>query len=186
MSQRSYYLLLCLLIGVSSFAQKTKSVSIGHEHFPVPPATDTRLFYIQRTPNTNTVVYEANLLANKMFNPKQPIKAYWLRYAEKGQKEDLSYIQQNIGYGFDATPIPNEPNSYEGWIVSYKKRKFKLTHDAKGLPIALFPINGKMQILQHIFVNIEETGHLIPKVLSVELWGKDLKTGIEVYERFKP
>lgn len=159
---------------------------ITADKFPTPPPSDVRLFYIQRTPNFNTIVYDANMLNNKTLNPENPVKIYWIKYADRSQKEDLSFIQRTIGFGMDTKAITNETNSYEGEVVSYKKRKFKITQDAKGNPIALFMINGKMNILQRVFVNMEETGHLIPKVLNVELWGKDPRSGTDVYERFKP
>ncbi len=174
-----------LFINLAVFGQKNKIITPA-DKFPVPPPSDVRLFYIQRTPNINTIVYDANLLPNKTINPKQPLKIYWIRYAEKSQKEDLSFIQRTVGFGVETKPWLNEANAFEGELVSYKKRKFKITQDAKGVPVAMFMINGKMNILQRVFVNMEETGHIIPKVLSVELWGKDPKTGAEVYERFKP
>jgi hypothetical protein len=184
---KSILSIILFFVSISTFAQKVKtSPPTAADKFPIPPASDVRLFYIQRTPNINTIVYDANMLVNKTLNKNSPVKVYWIRYAEHGQKEELSFIQRTVGFGIDTKAIANETNSYEGEVVSYKKRKFKITQDAKGVPIALFMINGKMNILQRVFINMEETGHLIPKVLNVELWGKDPRTGAEVYERFKP
>src|SRR4051812_538498 len=70
----------------------------AQENFPVPPASASQLFYLQRTPNTNTIVYELNL-KNGVPDADNPVHAFWLRYQEKGQQEELSYIQRKFAYG---------------------------------------------------------------------------------------
>ena len=57
--------------------------------------------------------------------------------------------------------------------------------EANGSPIALFPINGKMQILKRVYVKVDET-KFITTVEYIELFGKDPVTGKDVYEKFKP
>ncbi len=155
------------------------------DRFPTPPDTPNRLFYIQRSSNANTVIYDANLLPNKSLNPNDPVHTYWIRYGEKGQKEELSTIQRTLAYGLYTNRIHSETNAYEGYFLAYRKRKFIVKLDSKGTPIALFPINGKLQILKRVFVSVDES-HMMPGVNYIELFGKDLLTGKDVYERFKP
>ena len=155
------------------------------ERFPIPPSAPNRLSYIQRSSNANTVVYDANVLPNKSLNSKQPVHTYWLRYAEKGQKEELSTIQRTLAYGLYTDPIKGEVNAYEGYFLAYRKRKFVVKLDPKGSPIALFPINGKLQILDRVFVSVDDSGYM-PSVHYIELFGRDPSTGKDVYERFKP
>ena len=155
------------------------------ERLPTPPNSPTRLFYIQRSSNANTVIYDANLLPNKSLNPKEPVYTYWIRYADKGQKEELTTIQRTLAYGLYTNPISAEPNTYEGYFLAYRKRKFVVKLDAKGNPIALFPINNKLQILKRVYVSVDES-HFMPGVYYIELFGKDPVTGKDVYERFKP
>ena len=155
------------------------------ERFPVPPDSPNRLFYIQRSSNANTVIYDANILPNKSLNPKDPVHTYWIRYGEKGQKEELTTIQRTLAYGLYTDRIKTETNSFEGYFLAYRKRKFVVKLDSKGNPIALFPINGKLQILKRVFVSVEES-HMMPTVNYIELFGKDQTTGKDVYERFKP
>ena len=175
-----------LLLSITSLPLFAQHLVVPIENMPVPPPSPTRLFYVQRSPNRNTVVYDANVLPNKKLNPKEPINVYWQRFDEKGQKEPLSYIQETLAYGVDTSPFPNEAGAFEGKIVSYKKRRLKILMDSNNNPIALVNINGKQNQLLKIYVMIEETGRLIPKVLYIELFGKDIKTGIDVYERFRP
>lgn len=170
----------------STLAQRKLSHKASSEVFPVPAPSANRLFYIQRSSNINTIMYDANLLPNRKLNPEQPVLAYWIRYAEGSVRKELNYIQQTLAYGVDFKPIANETGSYEVVVVSYKKRKIKVSLDAKGNPIALININGKPQQFHHVFVQVEETGHLIPKILYVDIFGRDLKTGAEVIERFVP
>lgn len=155
------------------------------DHFPIPPNSSVRLFYIERSSNANTVIYDANLLPNKKLNPKDPIHTYWIRYDEKGQKEELSTIQRTLAYGLYTDPITTESNTYEAYFLAYRKRKFVVKLDTKGNPIALFPINNKLQILKRVYVSVNET-NFMPSVYYIELFGNDPVTGKDVYERFEP
>ncbi|MHA8067755.1 DUF4833 domain-containing protein [Aquirufa ecclesiirivi] len=156
------------------------------EPFPTPPESAIRLFYIQRSSNSNVVVYDANLTSNKALNAKNPVHTYWIRYTEKGQQEELSSIQKTLAYGLYTNKINTELEpSYEGYFLAYRKRKFVVKLDPKGVPIALFPINGKLQILKRVYVNVDES-KFMPSVNYIELFGKDPVSGKEVYERFKP
>jgi hypothetical protein len=155
------------------------------ERFPSPPDSPVRLFYIQRSSNANTVIYDANILTNKALNAKDPVHTYWIRYGEKGQKEELSTIQRTLAYGLYTDAIKTEVNAFEGYFLAYRKRKFVVKLDPKGTPIALFPINGKLQILKRVFVSVDES-HMMPSVNYIELFGKDQISGKDVYERFKP
>jgi hypothetical protein len=161
MMNRCYWLVVFICIGFISLANSA-------ERFPTPPDSPIRLFYIQRSTNANTVVYDANLIANKTLNAKDPVHTYWIRYGDKGQKEELSTIQRTLAYGLYTDAINAESNAFAG-----------------GAPIALFPINGKLQILKRVFVSVDES-HMMPSVNYIELFGKDVLTGKDVYERFKP
>lgn len=164
-------------------SQSTKALPI--DRFPIPPNSSIRLFYIQRSSNANTVVYDANLLANKTLNPSQPVHTYWIRYADNGQKEELNLIQRTLAYGLYTHKIKDENNSFEGYFLAYRKRKFVVKINAQNQAIALFPINGKLQILQRVFVSVDDSG-FTPTVNYIELFGKDETSNKDVYERFKP
>lgn len=175
------FLILIFIISTRVFAQ------IPLEKMPIPAPAPNRLFYVQRSPNINMVMYDANVLPNKKINPENPVLVYWVLFDDKQKRLPLNYIQRNLAYGVECTPIANEPNNFDFRVVSYRKLRLKLTTDATtGAPIALIPINGKMQQLQKVYVMVQETGRLIPKILYVELFGRDLKSGLAVYERFKP
>lgn len=159
----------------------------GQSSFPTPPDAPQRLFYVQRNPNTNTIVYDANTIDNgRDFDKKQPILIYWLRYEEKGETAPLSYIQRSLAYGVDVRP-GNRPGEFEFNVVSYPKRKLRLLLDANRQPHAEIEINGKAAWLTRVFVKIEgKKVGIIPDVKYVELFGIDPKSGKAVYERFIP
>ena len=175
-----------VLLTFNSLAQKTKSVPpAASEQFPTPPDSDIRLFYIQKSSNTNTILYDANLGADKKLDAKNPVHTYWIRYTEGARKQELTGIQRSLAYGLHTKATAGELGSYDGYFFAYRKRKFVVKMNAKGEPIALFPINGRMQILKKVFVKVDESG-MMPSVISVELWGRDVTTDKEVYEKFKP
>ena len=160
---------------------------LAQSSFPNPPLTPQRLFYVQRTGNTNTIVYDANTLNNgKTFHKKQPINVYWLRYDEQGQVAPLNYLQRTMAYGVTVNPTERS-DEFEFHVVSYPKRKLRLVLDPGGRPHAIMTINNQPVWLNRVFVKIEgmKVG-IIPNVKYVELFGTDPKTGKGVYEKFVP
>jgi len=156
--------------------------------FPTPPNAPQRLFYVQRNPNTNTIVYDANTIDNgTKLDPKQPIRVYWLRYDEQGQVAPLSYLQRTMAYGVEVRAVKNRVGEYEFNVVSYPKRKLRLLLDAQKQPRAELVINGREAWLNRVFIKIEgKKIGIIPDVKYVELFGTDITSGKSVYEKFVP
>lgn len=154
--------------------------------FPTPPATPQRLFFVQRTGNTNTIVYDANTIDNgRTFNAKQPILVYWLRYDEQGQTAPLNYLQRTLAYGVEVK-ANGRADEFEFNVVSYPKRKLRLYLES-GKPRASIEINGRQAWLTRVFVKIEgKKVGLVPNVKYVELFGLDPASGKAVYEKFIP
>jgi hypothetical protein len=179
-------ILFSILLTFNSLAQKNKPIPpASAEQFPVPTTSAVSLFYIQRSSNINTIIYDANLGADKKLDPKNPVHTYWIRYTDGGKKQELTSIQRSLAYGLHTKATAGELGSYDGYFFAYRKRKFVVKMNAKNEPIALFPINGKMQILKKLFAKVDESG-MVPSVLYIELWGRDVVTDKEVYEKFKP
>ncbi len=175
-----------ILLVFNSLAQKNKSIPAeSTEQYPVPATSSNQLFYIQRSSNINAIIYDANVGIDKKLDAKNPVHTYWVLYTQGGKKQELTSIQRSLAYGLHTRPTSSEAGSYEGYFFAYRKRKFVVKLNPKGEPIALFPINGKMQILKKVFVKVDESG-MMPSVISVELWGRDTITDKEVYEKFKP
>ncbi|RVU25504.1 DUF4833 domain-containing protein [Sandaracinomonas limnophila] len=175
---RSLLFIFCLTISNFIFG-----ITNNGDRFPFPPDSPNRLFFIQRSNNANCVVYDANL-TGKLLKGKDPVHTYWIRFADKGEKEELTTIQRTLAYGLYTNKINTNEDAYEGYFLAYRKRKFIVKTTPDG-PVALFPINGKMQILKRVFVSVDESGFM-PSVNYIDLFGKDVVTGKDIFERFKP
>jgi hypothetical protein len=152
------------------------------ENFPVPTPDNKQLFYLQRTSNTNTIVYELNL-QNGSIDKDNPVKEYWIRYQEKGQREDLNYIQRKFAYGIKSKKIAE--NQYELSFVSYKKYKMILKLAADNKFYVYTNINQKAIILNRIFIKLNGGSFWSPNVEYVEISGIDPNTRSVVKERMK-
>ena len=150
--------------------------------YPVPPATANRMFYLQRTPNTNTISCDLNIVNGKV-NTDKPLITYWLRYGDspKGEKKDLNFIQRNFAYGLNINKITD--NNYEFWFVSYKKYHMSLIMAQDGKWHTYGKINNTMAYMSSIFIYIKGGSFWNPHVVYVELRGKNVKTGAEEIER---
>ena len=153
-------------------------------NYPKPPLTTQRLFYVQRTPNANTIVYDINMGNDGRPDQEDPVKVYWIRYADRGQKEELNYIQRKFAYGL--TSKPSNDGSYDIRFVSYKKFPLTLMKSSYGKYHIFAFISQKQVILNSVFVKVEGGSFWIPNVLYVEVKGTDPQTGREMVERFKP
>ena len=159
----------------------------AQESYPTPPDGQNRLFYLQRTGNTNTIVYDANVSGAGAFKPSDPVNIYWLRYAEGGGAQGLSYVQRTFAYGVKCQKVTGA-NEFDFHLVCYSKKKLRLAFDSHGKPYATVEVNGRKMKLDRIFVKIDKGTifTLAPKVEYVEFWGKDHGTGAAVYEKFIP
>jgi hypothetical protein len=147
------------------------------DSMPTPPSNPKQLFYLQRTPNANTIVCELNDDKDGVANPDAPIHVYWLRYTEQqhGQRAELNYIQRHYAYGISANQIG--PDKYELHFVSYKKYAMYLEKAADHKYHVFAQINGQVAILNRIFVSIHGGSFWLPHVDYVELKGIDPATG---------
>ncbi|MBC7400040.1 MAG: DUF4833 domain-containing protein, partial [Mucilaginibacter sp.] len=144
------------------------------DKFPVPAENISRLFYMQRTANTNTIIYELNAPGGKI-DPENPLHVYWIRYAEKGQKEELSYIQRKFAYGLVTKKLSND--QYDVRFVSYKKFPLLLMKANDGKYHIFATVAQKQMMLNRLFVKIEGGPFWLPNVVYVELRGTDQNTG---------
>ncbi|MBS1915621.1 MAG: DUF4833 domain-containing protein [Bacteroidetes bacterium] len=153
--------------------------------FPVPRGIKNQLFYLQKTPNTNTIVCELNFNDKGEIDPDNPVHVFWIRYKEFGQRAELSFIQRTFAYGVKSKPLGN--GEYEIHFVSYKKKPFYIIKSsADNKYHAYAQIGNKLSILNRIFIKINPGGTFwSPNVEYIELKGVDPITGKEVMERNK-
>ncbi len=189
MKQLPWPFLIAILTCTSSqnFAAQVADVSdtIASKAFPIPQGVKNQLFYIQRTPNTNTIIYQLNVDEQGTLDERQPIHPFWIRYQEDSSFQELSYIQRNYAYGLKFNRTGKD--KYEIRFVSYKKYIIYLMRDEKdGQFKAYTDMDGKLGILNKIYLHIEGGTFWFPKVVYVEVSGLDPITKVERKVRFKP
>ncbi|CCH51239.1 hypothetical protein BN8_00154 [Fibrisoma limi BUZ 3] len=152
------------------------------DSFPSPPTSTNRLFYIQRSKDANTIVYDANLTADGKLDARKPIQVYWIRYADRGQREDLSSVQWHMAYGYKHSPVPNASDAFDVTLNAFRKRPVIVAY-RQGKPVAMTIINGQLACLQKVFVQVSPGSGLIPKIHYVDMFGIDPDKGQPVHER---
>jgi hypothetical protein len=177
-------LLVVITIVVITISQNLSAQSKNPSplHFPTPKNIDNLLFYVQRDPNINTAIYAVNYQENGKINQSNPIKAYWIRYAEKGEKKDFNYVQRNFAYGIETKPIADD--EFELQLVSYKKLPLTLKKTDSDQKYHVFVnVNQKKIQVEKIFVRIEGGSFWLPNVKYAEVTGIDTSSNKAITER---
>jgi hypothetical protein len=152
-------------------------------HFPVPTGNPNQLFYLQRSQNTNTVVYELNI-KNGVLDTISPIHIFWICYAEKGQIEELTAVQRKYAYGVKVTPVSKD--NYDLRFLATKKQAFELAKGPDNLFHIYGMIEGKRAILSSIYLQMDGGTLFKPHFDYILTKGIDPQTGVAVEEKTKP
>ena len=142
------------------------------------------LFYIHKNTNPNAIVYAVNLSDNNKINPSNPIEVFWRRYQEDGRKKKLAWLERTFAFDFKVKPLAGKENAYVFNLVAMKEKQLYATQDKEGKPIVLTTIAGETALLEKIYLMVDDTKR-IQSVLSMELFGKNPKTGDLVYEKIE-
>ena len=172
------FLFLCTILLVSQFAMAGPPAS-----FPAPEETKSRLFYLQRSSNSNTIVYDVNILGNQKINPKEPVEVYWMRYNSDGAKKALSFVERKFAYGLSFDRINSDVYTIN--LTAYADRDITIFINGEGKAEAHLVINGQSARLKRIYLDISGSGFWT-SVNSVELMGIDLKNNQLDTEKFDP
>ena len=176
--------MFCLL-GLALQAGEPAVGEPGNKGYPIPSRTEKLMFYVQRTHNRNTVVYELNLKADGTIDRKEPLHASWIRFEEGGVRKELTYVQNRV-YGLDFRTI--DPDTWLIKFRQYKKREIYLVHSGKSNTYrALIRINGKMAEMTGLFICSVTNALGIPSsVKYIDILGIDPATGESLHERVIP
>ncbi|ABQ06809.1 DUF4833 domain-containing protein [Flavobacterium johnsoniae] len=175
-------IVITILVNIMAQNLLAQSKNPSPLNFPTPKNIDNMLFYIQRDPNTNTAVYALNYQENGKINKSNPIKAYWIRYAEKGEQKNFSYIQRKFAYGIESKTLNND--EFEFQFVSYKKFPLTLEKMDSDQKYHVFVnVNQKRIQVEKIFVRIEGGSFWLPNVKYAEVTGIDASSNQKITER---
>jgi hypothetical protein len=137
------------------------------------------LFIIARNTNANVVHYDAQLTADGNLDRKTPVIAYWVMLAKDGHRENLNWIERKMAYGFNIKPYP-AVNGYQMTIVAARQRSITVKKVGNAVRAEIV-IDGRPAILEKMYINA--SGHTVH---SLELYGKDVQTGGNRFEKITP
>jgi hypothetical protein len=140
------------------------------------------LFKIERSKNKHIVQYDACLLKDNNISDSDPVDAYWI--LANGQKEELNVLESKQAYGIESKEKLGE-NKFRILLAALKEREI-IIQKMKGDYKALVRINGKLSILERVYVKSEEQALGLPKVHYIDLSGRILQTSRPVKERITP
>jgi len=158
----------------------------NHESYPVPQKTNKLLFYLQRSHNKNTIVYELNTLPDGTVDVKTPIRVSWIRFEEGGKRAELSFIQRRA-FGVKCRLADKLDKSEKSFIVqfnNFNKRDIRLVKTATGTYFALMKIDNETAELEDVFIKAENNAIGLPISFKyMDVYGISQKDRKPVYER---
>lgn len=155
--------------------------------FPQPKDIKNMLFYVQRTLNTNTIIYELNTNEGGELNTKDPIKFYYINYANHSEVEPVSSVQKKYAYGIQVKLIDKDKQSYAFSFNSFKDKPLYLMQSAKDKKFHVFCyINKQLAVLNNVFVKMESNFVGFPHVREINLLGTGVAKNDDLVETFKP
>jgi hypothetical protein len=143
------------------------------------PDEPNQLFYVERSVNSNTVIYAARLDAHSAINPKAPVEAFWRWYNVDGHRKDLNFIEKMMAYGVHVnSPHQNQPVTFT--IAALPERTLTLDLDEQKRPEALIQIAGRTVKLAYVYLEVVDG--VIPSVPALDIFGTDKASGKAVRE----
>jgi hypothetical protein len=140
------------------------------------------LFVVTRSKNANVVKYDARITKAGTLDKRAPIDAYWLMYAADGRREELTFLERKLAYGFSISNVTDTTGTLS--LTACAERTITLERSRSGEFQARILILGRPATLKRIFVRSEEG--TLPRIAYVELLGIDEARGKWVKERLTP
>jgi hypothetical protein len=163
---------------VSTVTEGSEMLNLRPE-FRIPDEPN-QLFYIQRSPNANTVIYAAKLDAHGEFDTKGPVEAFWRKFNVDGSRQPLNFMERMMAYGVHVDSIrPGRPVTFG--VIALHDRKLTLAMDAQRHPEALLQVGGHTVKLVYVYLQVVEGG-VLPRVPSLDIFGTDIASGRWVHE----
>ena len=174
-----------LLLAFTGLSEARQSFCSDNPRYPEPQDKGL-VFYLQRSGNGNTVVYTANQRADGSIDPSNPVNIFWRWYNRGGYKGKLSFIERNLAFGVQLTPLKDHPGDYTARLNAYPRLPVLVEPTNDGKVRAVMTIDGKPSQLVCIFVGWKQQLGIIPQVLYVDFYGRTLDGGKKVVERRLP
>jgi hypothetical protein len=180
-------LLFATIAGAQNREDSIFPVRLTNETYPVPTRIPNMLFYLQRSLDQNSVIYEANFseeAGGRRLDEDKPVNIYWLLNDGNHSTKALSSVQK-LGYGVKTEDY--DDNLIQLHLVAYKKMPIRVKYAPRENRYnAYISIDGKEVILHKVFINIDGGTKLKPNVTFIELSGTTVQNGNRIVHRFRP
>ncbi|TKG96952.1 DUF4833 domain-containing protein [Puteibacter caeruleilacunae] len=144
----------------------------GKKEYPVPEKKANHLFYIQRTVNTNTIMYTANFDAEGRLKKDEPVKVFWINYADDGGQSELNALEKKFAYGVKHNARNDDFNEFELKLAAYSKVQMVLKWHAP-FQAKVYMVDMENQLeLDHAFITANNSG-LFTRVESIKVFLKE-------------
>jgi hypothetical protein len=147
----------------------------------VQAAASRELFTLGRSSNANVVKYAVRAGKDGRLLTSNPVEAYWLMLAENGRREELTWTERQLAYGFSVSAVTAQGCTLH--LAACADRELRI-RAANGAYHAELAIARTPAILQSVFVQLD-SGALLPSVRHVEVSGVTA-TGTRISERILP
>ena len=141
------------------------------------------LFRIERSKNANIIQYDVQVRPNGKMDKMNPVVGYWIRLAEQGQEQKLTWIQNKFAFGFKAG-LNADSESLSLDMVIDLGRLISVQRYGEVYK-AITDINGEQSQLEKVYIHATGKG-LWTTVHYIDLYGIDLDNGGETYQRITP
>jgi hypothetical protein len=178
---------MILMANVKTYGHDLTSQVIELNHipsmrpeFPVP-SDPGMLFYIQRSVNSNTVVYAAHVNSQGRFDPDAPVDVYWRWYNVDGRRKALNFIERTMAYGVRSVADHGSGGTFTFQVAALPERELLLEQDGLGHPEAVIRLGNHTAKLVYVYLQVDDSG-LMPDVTAMDLFGIDKLTGKSLWE----
>jgi hypothetical protein len=169
---------------LTSQVTELEKIPSTRPEFPVPNEPHM-LFYIQRSVNSNTVIYAANLDAQGRLDPHAPVEAYWRWYNVDGHRKTLNFAERMMAYGVNSVVSDKKSGKTTFKVAALPERRLQLDLDGSGHPEALMQLGGRWARLVYVYLMVDDSG-LLPTVTALDLFGIEKATGKPLHEHLVP
>lgn len=139
------------------------------------------LFTLARNTNANVLKYAVHTRRDGLLDSDNPIEAYWLMFAENGRREELTWTERQLAYGFSTSN--SSPYGCLLRLTACPERELRVHMIDAAFRVEVV-ISGKLATLKRIFV-FAESHAFLPSVRYVEISGISA-SGKRVTERLLP
>lgn len=146
------------------------------------PVGKNLLFFLQRTPDANTVIYEINFKRDGTIDTRNPVVGSWIRYEEEKRYKPLTGIEQKFAYAVKCKPIGKD--EFEIRLMAFTKMPMYLLKSTVDNTYKMYIKNGDDNLLlKRVFVKVESGSFWFPKVSYIDLITASSETGKEIIKR---